>query len=292
MKLSRPFGQVPGQRVALSCLGILALLLVQARLWHQPGVLGVLLVAVPACSGLALIGLVTWRARLSEVLRWPALFGWSVLFAVVGILAAISIELLVREHVGLVVFRLIAGPVEEAAKILIPASFYAFARWRNPRAGSALVLATAVLFAVLEAYAYSGFPRVYPGLDSTPAHPTDFGDVALRGSVELLHPLLSGFAAAVIWRQAHLRGHFLTWTGLGAFALAAALHGGFDAATIWLPYAAQAALLAGVIVVGYLMLFRPAWRALVPPNAIESNPRAWVPRLGRSLRGSTSARST
>ncbi len=213
------------------------------------------------------------RTRMREVIGAKPI----ILVAVIGGSVAFVIAFLLE---GLVHGRLesaLTGPIEEPAKLVVPLLLYAFggARFRDPRKGLAIVLASAAGLGIFEDTEYM--------LTALQTQPHAFGEgartvQALFGGVGFVRPLtdsfihmsLTGMIAAVAWRRWWLRGGFrLTWDVIGAFAAAAVLHSTFDLIDpLW------AEILCLVVI--YLS-FKACARWDVPPNAIAEVPPGWRP---------------
>lgn len=173
--------------------------------------------------------------RVSQVRR--ALFvgiAWG--FAAVGIAAAVE---LASRHLPSpwdsgALNLMLAGPIEEAAKLLLPVALLAFVpRWRDPKLGFWLVFSAGATFGVVEGLGYV----VHDALvflksgDTAVEHAAAAAVGAVsRAGVELLHPVITGGAAAIIWlAAAHLsRGRAIA-VGIAAYLAASALHGFNDA---------------------------------------------------------------
>lgn len=282
-----------------------------SKRWFWLMVLGALLVFLPAwlasgtdskplavtsvvgfavfMSGSVLI--VGQHVRFHQLAAARSLVGWGIAAGVVGFAIANVLESVVEPRVTSFGVELwLAGPVEETAKLLVPVALLAFggARFKDPRAGLLLGLISGAVFGVLEGVLYvagnaSGYGIAYYGL--------------VRPTAELMHPWLTGFAAAVIWLAAWRAGRTVTAAGVIAWLAAIALHSlhdgiatiGTTASPAVLSFSeltpslwAEAAALNGYNILWAVILFlicRHAARELVPPDAIADNPPHWRPQL-------------
>jgi RsiW-degrading membrane proteinase PrsW (M82 family) len=162
----------------------------------------------------------------------------------------------------------VAGPIEELAKLAVPLALYALSpRFRPPRVGLSLVLASAASLGVYEVAEYA-----YEMPSDTPVAAT----LALRPLWDApVHMVLTGIIGAVLWRTWRRHGGLaLTPKAIGTVVGVMALHSFID----W-----SNDLRAGTATVSVLMLvpaylwFKTAARQLVPPGAVASNPPWWRP---------------
>lgn len=179
-----------------------------------------------------------------------------------------------------------AGPAEEFAKLVVPVVLYLFGRYRDPRAGFAIALASGAALGMIEGFEYTIhatgiFDDMY-GINQGDKMATALM-ATQRPMTELMHPIFTGFVAAVAWRVAWRRGSLLTWVGFGALALVMVLHSINDFIGVRYSQIALAATAAIIIGVFYLC-FRPAARQLTSPDSISGNPPNWRPRGPRHVR--------
>jgi hypothetical protein len=207
--------------------------------------------------------------------------------------AAIGLEFLATRHAGFDATLWLAGPIEELSKLLIPGLLLLFgpARFKDPRTGLFLVLCSAATFGALEGVVWetrtnSMWLHVMLSL--------------VRPGVELLHPFLTGFGAAVIWLAAARAGHMWTKVGTLALVLIVAVHSFHDGIADFLPVpqgqkrnviepvvSASQALLHGLgtgvggwgLSLMFLVLYRHAARELVTPSELATTPPRWRPRI-------------
>lgn len=247
-----------------------------------------------------LVAVLNQRVRLGEAMRLPML-------AIVGVIAgavAYGIALACYRlldgwgmRADSVVGNLAAGPVEELSKLVVPLILWVvWRRCRDPRSGFGVVLIGAAVFGVIEAWQYTALDfteatthtvqHAHHDVIVTEGSPPDHvvTMAASRPIIEVIHPIVTAFAAAVVWRQAWLHGRLVTAAGLGAVAVAIVVHAGFDAGTTLLDELESldglleiaAALL--LVVGGWFWLLRPTARELTSPNAISSNAEGWRPK--------------
>lgn len=257
-------------------------------LWLAPlaGV-GVLAVLMGFC-------LIAWlRLRLTEAIPARQVVMWGVVSGVV----AYGIAWLVEGRLSGSLESALTGPIEETAKLLVPVMLY-FAlpkRFRDPRAGFALVLISASVVGLLEGLQYL-WPQSVENITTytgggrpdtqSVSWSRDFQVLSMaaqRPVAELMHPILTGFVAAVAWFFAWHKGHRLfTWWAIGAWALAAALHSLNDAIPSSWPGALVLTCWLVILIGSYYLLYRRSARQLVPPTAVPDNPPGWRPHLDRS----------
>jgi hypothetical protein len=185
----------------------------------------------------------------------------------------------------------LAGPIEEAGKLLVPVLLLAFGaeRFAVPRVGLYLVLVSGATVGTMEGVEYEGRPGfAWAHLEMA----------LVRPSAELLHVFLTGFAAAVIWLAAWRRGRVVTEAGVVAFLVAAGIHSFHDGIVTFshpTPQTVNASLartldeavsrgidggVLALIVAGFLyILARHGARELTGPGDIERCPPPWRPQI-------------
>jgi hypothetical protein len=211
------------------------------------------------------------RVRMHQVVR-PT----DILFAfVVGGLVGqglVQIErLLPHERLSM----LAVGPIEEIAKLAVPMAMFAWGarRFRDPRAGLALVLASAAAFGVVETAIFS-----YRGTVDHSGEAVLFGVAIFKPFIDpVIHMTITGIFAAVAWRTWHLRGGFtLNGAVLGTLVLTMGMHDLLDFVnSAW--NGIGALTLAPVLLVAYYLLFRHLARREVPPDSVDEVPPRWRP---------------
>ena len=179
----------------------------------------VLVIAGLLATGAALLALTSsvWqRLRVVDALatngrRIPAFVGLGAVAGVVGFALALGCELLFSRvlRVGNVGSLFLAGPIEETAKLLVPViAFFALGRsFRDPRVGFALVWVAAALFGLLEGIEYVAGVGIEASRHNDPLLwiSGEVVDTVERSFVELMHPLMTAAAAAVMWLGAVAR---------------------------------------------------------------------------------------
>ncbi len=159
-------------------------------------------------------------------------------------------------------WSVLAGPAEETGKLLVPVILWTRGRFRLPREGYLLVLISACGFGVIEGFEYAFGPDNWQ-----PSRPL----------LEILHPLLTGFVAAVAWQAAWKGKTIFTGAAFGAWMIAMAAHSTndfivFDKSAV----KALSGISIAVVIVMYLLQKHSA-RQLVPPDKVgEVSPR-WRP---------------
>ena len=184
----------------------------------------------------------------------------------------------------------LAGPIEETSKLLLPIILWlsAGSRFRDPRAGLLMVLTSGAVFGGIEAITYVLGSQHYGMLTM----------VLIRPTSELLHPLLTGFAAAVIWLAAWRAGRLITIAGVVAWAIAMFIHSFHDgyitffekvsasSASLNLASVSEAIELAIPTLLNQLVwvviiyfICRHAAREVRPPTGIDSSAPGWRPAI-------------
>ncbi|MDQ2621789.1 MAG: PrsW family intramembrane metalloprotease [Actinomycetota bacterium] len=193
---------------------------------------------------------------------------WGVLSAVAGFAFALAVEIGVPKIFGQDMrdekaWSLLAGPAEETGKLLIPVILWVKGRFRLPREGYLLVLVSACVFGTLESTEYALNPEHW--------EPS-------RVVLELMHPMFTGFIAAVAWRVAWGRESWFTGAAIGAWCVAVAVHSIND--FIVLDGFAEGPLgLISIAAVVVMYLFQKhSARQLVPPDNVGKVSRHWRPR--------------
>ncbi|HTT95481.1 MAG TPA: PrsW family glutamic-type intramembrane protease [Solirubrobacterales bacterium] len=262
------------------CLGIAAALWSHDRHAHVVSGIQLLLpvfsLAATATMMLALLHFLNRRVGLDRIApaRRREIVRWGLASAVVGFALAFGIEVGVPQLFGSTVkdsgWSVLAGPAEETGKLLIPVILWTRGRFRLPREGYLLVLVCACFFGVFEGFEYAFGPDNWQ-----PARPI----------FEMLHPLLTGFVAAVAWQAAWKGRTIFTGAALGAWVIAMAAHSTND--FIVLDKSAVKATSGITIFVAVLMylLQKHSARQLVPPDKVgEVSPR-WRPAAPRHSAG-------
>jgi hypothetical protein len=199
-------------------------------------------------------------ARRREIVRWgiaSAVIGFGLAFGVeVGLPALLGSS--VKDH-G---WSALAGPAEETSKLLVPVILWTRGRFRVPREGYLLVLVCACGFGVIECCEYAFGPDNFQ-----PA----------RIFFEGLHPMLTGFVAAVAWQAAYRGRTIFTGAALGAWALAMLAHSTNDFIVL---DKSEVKLLSGISVFVFIAMYllqKHSARQMVPPDKVgEVSPR-WRP---------------
>ncbi len=231
--------------------------------------------------------------KFNELPRVKNLVGLGIFSGFVASAVAIVLETLSADHAGLRVTLWLAGPIEETAKILIPALllFFGSARFKDPKTGLFLVICSGATFGAFEGTVWEvRTNEKYLHLMMS----------LIRPGVELVHPFVTGFTAAVIWLAASRAGR--TWTRIGvlSYLLVVAFHSAHDGIADFAPtpkgqhgigvapvFSATKAVIHGleVGVAGWgisLMLFvllRHSARELVDPSSLSTTPPRWRPRI-------------
>lgn len=237
--------------------------------------------------------MVTWRRlRLADAIRARSMLAWGVVGGVVAYVGSVLVEVgwgrVTGAPMDSVTFMLSSGTAEEAMKLLVPVVLYLCGRHRDPRAGLAVALGSAAMFGIIEGV---GFTIDAANVVSKLAHPgattmsPEIATVVMaveRPFAELMHPIFTGFVAAIAWRAAWKRGKIATGAGVGALIIAIVAHTANDMAVVGIR---EASLLSSlVIILGmYFLGYKRACRNLVPPEAVAVDPPGWRPHLRHSV---------
>lgn len=249
----------------------------------------------PAGTLVAFYAMFYNRIGFAKVISLKALIGWGLLGGVVGFAFALPIELQLNTWLGVSDDSLegfiFTGPIEETAKLLIPLLLYVIGRYRSPRAGFAIALASAVAFGWIEGIEYvAGIAVESKRLaQTTSVEIADAYDVVTtmsRPFVELLHPVLTGFVAAAAWRAGWLYKRF--WpTLLGTWLIASILHSVNDMSTA--KGTISLFVFPVVVVGGFFLLEQRRARQLPPPSRIGFIAPIWRPTLNRKIKSKLNA---
>lgn len=194
---------------------------------------------------------------------------WGVGAGILGVAVALAVEFVVplvisgespKDQSG--GWGALAGPAEEAGKLLLPVILWIKGYFRKPREGFLLVLVSAATFGTIESIEYGARPDQWQ---------------FLRPLLEIMHPLFTGLAAAVAWPLAWKHGKFFTGAALGAWAVAVILHSTND--VIILDHAATgplASITFIAIAIAYLLQKHFA-REMVPPDRVATVAPHWRP---------------
>lgn len=202
---------------------------------------------------------------------------WGVFSGVVGVGVALGVEFVVPKIFGESIkddhgWALIAGPAEETGKILVPVILWIKGYFRKPIEGYLLVLISACTFGIIEGTEYGFQPVEYQ---------------TTRPPFEIMHPLFTGFIAAVGWQVAWRRRQILTWALAGAWLVAVLVHSVNDIFAIDEELADISRATAYVTIVAVLVMYllqKHSARQLVPPENVEKVSPRWRPLAPRASR--------
>jgi hypothetical protein len=254
------------------CLGIAAVLWADDR--HASVVSGVQLLlpvfslAATATTMLALLYFLNRRVGFDRIApsRRREIVKWGVASAVIGFALAFGIEVGLPELVGSNFkdsgWSVLAGPAEESGKLLVPVILWIYGRYRLPREGYLLVLISACAFGVFEGFEYAFGPDNWQ---------------ANRPVMEVLHPLLTGFVAAVAWQAAWKGKTIFTGAAVGAWVIAMLAHSTNDFLVLDKSAVKATSGITAIVVIVMYLLQKHSARQLVPPDKVgEVSPR-WRP---------------
>jgi hypothetical protein len=198
--------------------------------------------------------------RRGEILRWGVFSGLVALAVAFAIEA--GVPLLFGDSVKENGWGAIAGPAEETAKLLVPVLLWRSGRFRLPREGYLLVLICACTFGVAEGFKYAFGPDNFQ---------------ATRPLMESLHPIITGFVAAVAWQAAWRGKTIFTGAAIGAWMIAMFAHSTNDFIALDKSAVKLFSFISVVVLVGMYLLQKHAARQMVPPDKVgEVSPR-WRP---------------
>lgn len=180
------------------------------------------------------------------------------------------------------------GFIEEAVKLLVPLTLYLAGRYRDPRAGIAIALASGFGFAIIETtqYAYANASASGPSICGGPL-PRPTIESVIQAQVyriflvSPLHWLWIAFAVAVAWRLWHLYGAKGIPGAIGAILLAMVIHSANDTSAVLgcddLNVAFRTQLFRWALLIVMYLLFKAAARQSTPPQLIGAVSRGWAP---------------
>ncbi|MEI6622586.1 MAG: PrsW family glutamic-type intramembrane protease [Actinomycetes bacterium] len=221
---------------------------------------------------------------------------WQVVAAVIAgagasILIAGNINDLISHLFGVKTALATVGIVEESTKLLVPLVLYALVRYRNPRAGIAVGLASAAGFGIAEATSYAivmphgtAVNPCSPAMVSTTSPDVTVGSEFFRLlTVEPLHLFWTGIAVAVVWRLwRHYGRARVTPAVVGAVLLPMALHSSFDSTSDFAcgnnpGLDALLGLLKVLLFIASYLLFKFFVSQSTPPDIVASVSSGWHP---------------
>ena len=198
--------------------------------------------------------------RRAEIVRW------GLLSAVVAFVLAFGLEVGIPwlfgsgpEDSG---WSALAGPAEESGKLLVPVILWFSGRFRLPREGYLLVLVCSCGFGLIEGVEYAFRPE-----DWQPGRP----------ALEILHPLLTGFVAAVAWQAAWSGRSIFTRAAVGAWAIAMVAHSTNDLIVFDKDATRLLSGITLVVVVLMYLLQKHSARQMVPPDNVGVVSPRWRP---------------
>lgn len=226
-----------------------------------------------ALASTAIAVFVDSRARFSRMVDARTLVAVCVAGGAVGLSIA-QLERLLPKGPALLAA---VGVIEEAAKIALPLALYFWGRrrFRDPRVGLAISLASAAGFAIGETatYAWHAADGSMTGNGVTTTVAVLATTIAKPLTDPFIHVCLTGIVAAVAWRQWHLAGRFrVDRRVVVALLMAMALHSVNDTAAAAVPL-----LAVGIVPIAVYLVFKHCARDLVPPDALAEVPPGWRP---------------
>lgn len=205
------------------------------------------------------------------------------------LLIAANINSWVIDGPGIQTATALVGLVEEGTKLLVPLVLFALGRYRDPRAGIAIGLASGFGFAITETvqYAYQTASASGPNFCGTGTIDSSSATVVQEQvtrifTVSPLHWLWTGIAVAIAWRLWHLHGRRGTLGAVGGILLVMVVHSLNDSSITSScdnPTATSLlALLRWVLLVVMYLTFRAWARKSTPPQLVGEVSRGWDPK--------------
>jgi len=200
---------------------------------------------------------------------------WGIFSGVLGFALAFGIEIFLPKLLGGDPkdsgWSVLAGPAEETGKLLVPVILWIKGRFRLPREGYFLVLVSASFFGLMEGTEYALNP--------------DNWQIS-RPFFENMHPLITGFVAAVAWQAAWHRDTIFTKAAIGAWVLAMTAHSTNDVIVLSKDLNTSAEKLLSSItlitVIGMYLLQKHSARQMVPPDNVPLVSKRWRPAAPKS----------
>ncbi|MBN8870172.1 MAG: PrsW family intramembrane metalloprotease [Solirubrobacterales bacterium] len=246
----------------------------KADVVHGIQILGVPLAAIATfltmVAFLRFIGARVGFDRISPDTR-KEILKWGIASGVIAFALAYAVEVFVPKVFGDSIkddpgWAALAGPAEETGKLLVPVILWIKLRFRIPREGYLLVLISAATVGVMEGTEYAIQPKEYQ---------------PIRPLFEIMHPLLTGFVAAVAWQAAWRGKSIFTGVAIGAWILAMAAHSTNDVIVLSHHVDGSVARVTSLVSIAVILLMyllqKHSARQLVPPDKVgEVSPR-WRP---------------
>ena len=277
------FLRSPGWKLLV---GYVVFAAIAAALWssdREDSLVGGIQLAMPLFAGLAalmvmlaLFHFLNGRVALDRIAgdTRKSIVKWGVLSGVIGIAFAVGVETFVPEIFGESIkddhgWALIAGPAEETGKLILPLILWAKGFYRRPVEGYLLVLVSAAVFGIAEATEYGAQPDKYQ---------------VTRPAAEIMHPLFTGFIAAVAWPAAWRAKRMFTRALFGSWLVAVLVHSINDVIVLDKELADVSKLTGCVTLVAIVLMYllqKHAARRMVPPDLVGEVSPHWRPAAPR-----------
>jgi RsiW-degrading membrane proteinase PrsW (M82 family) len=229
------------------------------------------------------------QLALDDVVGRLAVPAVAVATAGATLLIAANVNSAIIDGAGISTATATVGVVEEGTKFLVPVALFLLGRYRDPRAGVAIGLASGFGFAIAETtqYAYQTAAASGPDFCGTGTIEATTSNVVLAQTLRIftvspLHWLWTGIAVAIAWRLWHLHGRRGTLGAVGGLVMVMAIHSVNDSsstASCGEPALALVAGLLGPVLLVVMYLVFKAWaRKSTPPQLIDRVSRGWAPR--------------
>lgn len=273
-------------------LGAVVILVAGSAVYRSTDVVHVIAVAsllAMAAVCWAFYRFVDRQLALDDVVGPLAVAAVAVATAGATLLIAANVNSAIIDGAGISTATATVGVVEEGTKFLVPVALFLLGRYRDPRAGVAIGLASGFGFAMAETtqYAYQTAAASGPDFCGTGTIDTTTSSVVLAQTLRIftvspLHWLWTGVAVAIAWRLWHLHGRRGTLGALGGLVMVMAIHSVNDSsstASCDEPALALVAGLLGPVLLVVMYLVFKAWaRRSTPPQLIGRVSRGWTPR--------------
>lgn len=236
------------------------------------------------------------QLALDDVIGLPQVVAVVVATSGAVLLIAANVNTWVIDSAGISTATALVGVVEEGTKFLVPVVLFLLARYRDPRAGVAIGLASGFGFAITETtqYAYQTALSAVPDFCGTGTAAVVAPESVVQAqvfrilTVSPLHWLWTGIAVAIAWRLWHLRGARGTWGAVGGLLLVMVVHSLNDSSlTSTCDAPALSSLfvvLRWVLLVVMYLTFKAWSRKSTPPQIVGKVSRGWLPKHLPSVR--------
>ena len=285
-------GRFWGRSWVASLVGAVVVLAVGSAVYTGTDAIHVM--GVASLVGMALVCWAFYRFVNRQLALDDVIGPLEVLAVVVGtsgavLLVAANVNTWIIDGPGIQTATALVGLVEEGTKLIVPLALFVLGRYRDPRAGIAVGLASGFGFAITETvqYAYQTAAATGPNFCGTGTVDSSSATVVQEQvfrifTVSPLHWLWTGIAVAIAWRLWHLHGRRGTVGAVGGILMVMVIHSLNDSSitsTCDNPTATSLlALLRWVLLVVMYLTFRAWARKSTPPQLVGQVSRGWDPK--------------